>query len=64
MNVITTALVQIDLLEDSHGGERDLLLLAINNMIAGNRSKRKSNDPNSIERRNASNDLSNEKGTH
>lgn len=28
-----TALVQIDLLEDSHGGERDLLLLAINNMI-------------------------------
>lgn len=29
-----TALVQIDLLEDSHGGERDLLLLAINNMIA------------------------------
>ena len=29
-----TALVQIDFLEDSHGGERDLLLLAINQMIA------------------------------
>lgn len=29
-----TAIVQIDLLEDSHGGERDLLLLAINQMIA------------------------------
>ncbi len=29
-----TAIVQIDLLEESHGGERDLLLLAINQMIA------------------------------
>ncbi|WP_165006198.1 MULTISPECIES: response regulator transcription factor [unclassified Enterococcus] len=32
-NCYYTALVQIDLLEDSHGGERDLLLLAINNII-------------------------------
>jgi two-component system response regulator YesN len=28
-----TALVQIDLLKESHGGERDLLLLAINNIV-------------------------------
>ena len=59
MTCYYTALVQIDPLEDSHGGERDLLLFSNQQHDHGNCAKGKSNAADVLNEENASHYLSN-----